>query len=141
MALADKTSHTATSVPEDAKPAIAVESSVLAKILSDMLDENKAEEIVTIDLRGKTSIADVMIIASGRSNRQVSALASKCVDLLREEYGIRARSEGQSEGDWVLIDARDVIVHLFRPEVRTFYALEKMWAQPHPDQAPNIRSV
>ncbi|HEY1095837.1 MAG TPA: ribosome silencing factor [Alphaproteobacteria bacterium] len=139
--MADKTSHTATSVPEDAKPAIAVESSVLAKILSDMLDENKAEEIVTIDLRGKTSIADVMIIASGRSNRQVSALASKCVDLLREEYGIRARSEGQSEGDWVLIDARDVIVHLFRPEVRTFYALEKMWAQPHPDQAPNIRSV
>jgi ribosome-associated protein len=117
------------------------DSTTLAKILSELLDENKAEEITTIDLRGKTSIADVMIIASGRSGRQVSSLASRCVDLLRETYGLRARSEGQAEGDWVLIDAGDVIIHLFRPEVRAFYALEKMWAMPQPTQAPNIRSV
>lgn len=120
------------------------DSAILAQAINALLDENKAEEIISIDLRGKTSIADHMIIASGRSNRQVSALASRIVDFLREEHGLRARTEGQSEGDWVLIDAQDIIVHLFRPEVRQFYALEKMWALPAgqtPDQAPNIRTI
>ncbi len=116
---------------------------LLAKALTALLDENKAEEILAIDLRGKTSIADTMIIASGKSNRQVSALAGRIVDMLREDYGMRARCEGQSEGDWVLIDAQDVIIHLFRPEVRTFYALEKMWAIPGGpvDKAPNSRDI
>ena len=119
----------------------------LARAIAAVLDENKADDIVTIDLRGKTSIADVMIIASGRSNRQVSALASRVIDLLRAEHDLRARAEGQAEGDWVLIDAKDVIVHVFRPEVRAFYALEKMWATgatPAPTDtrpAPNTRSV
>ena len=128
---------------QTAKPAF--DSASLAAALAAMLDENKAEEIITIDLRGKTSIADMMIIASGRSGRQVSALAQKCADLLREDYGLRARTEGQSEGDWVLIDAQDIIIHLFRPEVRAFYALEKIWAAPAGSAtqtaAPNIRSV
>jgi ribosome-associated protein len=121
-----------------------VDPAVLAQAIAALLDENKAEEILTIDLRGKTSIADTMIIASGRSNRQVSALASRVIDTLREDYGLRARAEGQSEGDWVLIDAQDIIVHLFRPEVRAFYALEKMWAVPGgptPDKAPNTRDL
>lgn len=120
------------------------DSALLTQAIQNLLDENKAEEIITIDLRGKTSIADQMIIASGRSNRQVSALASRIIDFLREEHGIRARSEGQSEGDWVLIDAQDIIIHLFRPEVRAFYALEKMWAMPGgqtPDKAPNTRDI
>lgn len=120
------------------------DSTALSQAIQNLLDENKAEEIIAIDLRGKTSIADHMIIASGRSNRQVSALASRIVDFLREEHGIRARTEGQSEGDWVLIDAQDIIVHLFRPEVRAFYALEKMWALPAgqtPDKAPNTRDL
>ena len=127
-----------------AKPAVPFDSAVLVAAIKNLLDENKAEEIITIDLRGKTSIADHMIIASGRSNRQVSALASRIVDFLREEYNMRARTEGQSEGDWVLIDAQDVIIHLFRPEVRVFYALEKMWAMPGghiADKAPNTRDI
>lgn len=120
------------------------DSTALTQAIKNLLDENKAEEIIAIDLRGKTSIADHMIIASGRSNRQVSALASRIVDFLREEHSIRARTEGQSEGDWVLIDAQDIIVHLFRPEVREFYALEKMWALPAgqtPTKAPNTRDL
>lgn len=140
----------AQAAPNDAAPADTVatnaapyDPALLAQQLHALLDENKAEEIVTIDLRGKTSIADTMIIASGKSNRQVSALAGRVIDLLREEYGMRARAEGQSEGDWVLIDAQDVIVHLFRPEVRSFYALEKMWAMPggQADKAPNTRDL
>jgi ribosome-associated protein len=129
------------STPQNLDNVPSINSNDLTKALCHVLDENKAEEIVTIDLQGKTSIADMMIIASGRSGRQVNALAHKLIDYLRETHNLRARVEGLSEGDWVLIDAHDVIIHLFRPEVRQFYALEKMWAQPHPDQAPNVRSV
>lgn len=118
-----------------------INSTELAQTLCGLLDENKAEEIVTIDLQGKTSIADMMVIANGRSGRQVNALAHKLIDYLRETHNLRARVEGLAEGDWVLIDAHDVIVHLFRPEVRQFYALEKMWAQPQPEQAPNTRAI
>lgn len=131
-------------VPETKQPL--PDSDTLAAELTALLDENKAEDIVTIDLRGKTSIADMMIIATGRSNRQVSSLASRVVDHLREKYNLRARSEGQSEGDWVLIDGGDIILHIFRPDVREFYALEKMWALPGgavSDKAiaPNVRSI
>jgi ribosome-associated protein len=99
---------------------------LLARILSS-LEDDKAEDIVQIDLRGKTSIGDYMVIASGRSTRQVGAMAEKLVDRLKHDYGRLARIEGKETGDWVLIDTGDVIVHIFRPEVREFYQLEKMW--------------
>jgi ribosome-associated protein len=105
---------------------------VLATALAS-LDENKAEEVVQIDLRGKTSVCDHMLICSGRSSRQVTALAEKLADALKTDLGVLAKSEGKETGDWVLIDAGDVVVHVFRPEVREFYALEKMW-QPLADQ-------
>ena len=98
----------------------------LAVILSE-LDENKAEDILQIDLRGKTSIGDYMVVCSGRSTRQVSALAEKLVEKLKADRGILCKVEGKETGDWVLIDTGDVIVHIFRPEVREFYQLEKMW--------------
>lgn len=98
----------------------------LALILKT-LDENKAEEVVQINLRGKSSIGDHMVVCSGRSSRQVSALADKVVEELKHELGILSKVEGKDTGDWVLIDAGDVIVHVFRPEVREFYQLEKMW--------------
>jgi ribosome silencing factor RsfS/YbeB/iojap len=89
------------------------------------LDDGKAEEIVTIDLAGKTTIADHMVIASGRSTRQVLALTEHLEEVLSRR--IRISIEGKTQGDWVLIDAGDVIVHLFRPEIRSYYNLEKMW--------------
>ncbi|MGB1332064.1 MAG: ribosome silencing factor [Paracoccaceae bacterium] len=99
---------------------------LLDRILTS-LDQDKAEEIVQIDLRGKTSIGDYMVIASGRSTRQVTAMAEKLVDRLKQEYGRACKVEGKEAGDWVLIDTGDVVVHIFRPEVREFYQLEKMW--------------
>jgi len=97
------------------------------------LDDDKAEDVVAIDLSGKSEMADHMVIASGRSSRQVSAIAEKLVDRLKAEFGISAKVEGKETGDWVLIDAGDVIVHVFRPEVRAFYQLEKMWMAPGAD--------
>ncbi|MEL7301240.1 MAG: ribosome silencing factor [Pseudomonadota bacterium] len=96
-------------------------------LITRTLTEEKAEEIVEIDLRGKSEMGDFMVVASGRSTRQVSALADKLTEKLNSELGISGRTEGKSAGDWVLIDAGDVIVHIFRPEVREFYQLEKMW--------------
>jgi ribosome-associated protein len=98
----------------------------LAAILKS-LDDDKAEEVVQIDLRGKSAMGDYMVICSGRSSRQVSAIAEKLVDRLKQEHGVPSRIEGKETGDWVLIDTGDVIVHVFRPEVREFYQLEKMW--------------
>ncbi|WP_246098721.1 ribosome silencing factor [Paracoccus laeviglucosivorans] len=99
---------------------------LLERILAS-LDDDKAEEVVTIDLRGRSAMADHMVIASGRSSRQVAAIAEKLVQRLKEQTGRTARIEGKETGDWVLIDTDDVIVHVFRPEVREFYQLEKMW--------------
>lgn len=99
---------------------------LLARILSS-LDDDKAEDVVQIDLRGKTEIGDYMVVASGRSTRQVSAMAEKLADRLKQEFGRSSKVEGKDTGDWVLIDTGDVIVHIFRPEVRDFYQLEKMW--------------
>ena len=99
---------------------------LLARILSS-LEEDKAEDVVQIDLQGKTAIGDFMVIASGRSTRQVSSMAEKLTDRLKQEFGRLSRVEGKDAGDWVLIDTGDVIVHIFRPEVREFYQLEKMW--------------
>lgn len=99
----------------------------LAAVL-ETLSDNKAEEVVQIDLRGKSSVCDFMVIASGRSTRQVSALSEILADKLKQDYRILCTIEGKGTGDWVLIDAGDVVVHIFRPEVREFYQLEKMWA-------------
>jgi ribosome-associated protein len=99
---------------------------LLARVLAS-LDDDKAEEVVQIDLRGRTEMADYMVICSGRSSRQVAAISEKLVDRLKLELGRLCRIEGKETGDWVLIDAGDVIVHVFRPEVRDFYQLEKMW--------------
>ena len=91
------------------------------------VDDDKAEEVVQIDLRGRSDVADYMVICSGRSSRQVASISEKLVDRLKESFRISAKMEGKETGDWVLIDAGDVIVHVFRPEVRDFYQLEKMW--------------
>ena len=94
------------------------------------LEDDKAEEIVKIDLSGKSEMADWMVIASGRSTRQVAAIADHLTDRLKQELGRLSKVEGKDAGDWVLIDTGDVIVHVFRPEVREFYQLEKMWLSP-----------
>lgn len=94
------------------------------------LEDDKAEEIVQIDLAGKSSIGDYMVVCSGRSSRQVAAISEKLVDRLKQATGRTAKIEGKETGDWVLIDTGDVIVHVFRPEVREFYQIEKMWMEP-----------
>lgn len=94
------------------------------------LNDDKAEDIVSINLRGKSEMADHMVIASGRSTRQVAAISEKLMDRLKADFGVYCKVEGKDQGDWVLIDAGDVIVHVFRPEVREFYQLEKMWMSP-----------
>ena len=91
------------------------------------LDDDKAEDVVQIDLRGRSDVADYMVICSGRSSRQVAAISEKLVDRLKQEFRRSCKVEGKETGDWVLIDTGDVIVHVFRPEVREFYQLEKMW--------------
>jgi ribosome silencing factor RsfS/YbeB/iojap/nicotinate (nicotinamide) nucleotide adenylyltransferase len=101
----------------------------LLRLVIGSLEDGKAEEIVTIDLAGKTTIADYMVVASGRSARQVAALT----DHLEQALPGRIATEGKSQGDWVLIDAGDVIVHIFRPEIRAYYNLEKMWGSALPD--------
>lgn len=109
----------------------------LLALILDRLDQEKAEDVVAIDLAGKSAMADHMVIASGRSTRQVSSLTDKLIESLKQEQGRTVRVEGKDAGDWVLVDAGDVIVHLFRPEVREFYQLEKMWlTQPEGGQAP-----
>ncbi|MBJ2150141.1 ribosome silencing factor [Gemmobacter sp. 24YEA27] len=91
------------------------------------VEDDKAEDVVLIDLRGRSDVADYMVICSGRSSRQVAAIAEKLSERLKQAFGIVSRMEGKETGDWVLIDSGDVIVHVFRPEVREFYQLEKMW--------------
>ncbi len=98
----------------------------LARVLSSLSDD-KAEEVVQIDLRGKSPIADYMVICSGRSSRQVMSISEKLAERLKTELHVLSRVEGKETGDWVLIDTGDIIVHVFRPEVRAFYQLEKMW--------------
>lgn len=98
----------------------------------DTLDAAKAEDVAVIDLKGKTSIGDQMVVASGRSQRHVGAVADHLIKKLKDEGFGRARVEGLPQCDWVLIDAGDVIVHVFRPEVREFYNLEKMWSADRP---------
>lgn len=112
---------------ETAIPAATLSSEEILGLVIASLEDDKAEDILVIDLSGKTAIADSMVIASGRSARHVSTTAEKLMDRLKTQAGMIARNEGVEFGDWALIDAGDVIVHLFRPEVREFYELEKMW--------------
>jgi ribosome-associated protein len=107
----------------------ATSESLLAAIVAS-LEDDKALDIVAIDLRGRSEMGDFMVIASGRSSRQVSAIADHLAQRLKDGFGLPAKTEGKDAGDWVLIDAGDVIVHVFRPEVREFYQLEKMWLPP-----------
>ncbi|MCU0826251.1 MAG: ribosome silencing factor [Tabrizicola sp.] len=122
-------SDPATGLPVGPRPALSegpTSDAVLALVLKSV-DDDKAEDIVQIDLRGRSDVADHMVICSGRSSRQVAAISEKLADRLKQEMRISVRMEGKETGDWVLIDAGDVIVHVFRPEVREFYQLEKMW--------------
>jgi ribosome-associated protein len=100
----------------------------MLNIILARLEDMKAEDSVVIDLTGKSSIGDYMVVTSGRSQRHVGAVADHLVKDIEESGGPRVRVEGMRQGDWVLIDAGDVIVHVFRPEIRAFYNLEKMWA-------------
>jgi ribosome-associated protein len=108
-------------------------SAELLTIVLNILSDGKAEDIQSIDLVGKTTIADTMVIASGRSQRHVSALADQLLQKLKQEGIKQVRVEGLPLCDWVLIDAGDVVVHIFRPEVRQFYNLEKMWTAERPN--------
>ncbi len=102
-------------------------SEQLLSLITSSLDQDGAEEILEIPLAGKSAMADFMVVASGRSTRQVAALSENLVDRLKHQAGVASRVEGKEAADWVLIDTGDVIVHIFRPEVREFYQLEKMW--------------
>lgn len=104
------------------------DAEALLALVRRSLDDDKAEDVVVIDLKGKSAFADYMVIASGRSNRQVVAIAEHLADRLKQAGHGYIPVEGKQTGDWVLADAGDVVVHIFRPEPRAFYALEKMWA-------------
>ena len=110
----------------DTSPALGPDD--LHQLVMSQLDDDQAQEIVSIPLAGKSSIADHMVIASGRSTRQVAAIAQKLAEKIKQAGFGPVRVEGLTAADWVLIDAGDVVVHLFRPEVRSFYNLERMWA-------------
>ena len=110
------------------RPVDPTETEALHQLVLQSLDDDQAVETVSIPLGGKSSIADFMVIASGRSTRQVASMAAKLAEKIKAAYGRTPRIEGLPAADWVLIDAGDVIVHLFRPEVRSFYNLERMWA-------------
>jgi len=112
----------ATAISEANKP-----GGQLLGLVLQSLESDKAEDVVPIALSGKSEMADYMVIASGRSSRQVVSMAEKLSDRLKADLGRACRMEGKDNGDWVLLDCGDVVVHIFRPEVREFYQLEKMW--------------
>ena len=130
------------STPAKAKSALAAKAQSAGrpqaketlKVILAQLDDMKAEETVTIDLKGSSSVADYVVVTTGRVNRHVASIADRVVEGLHG-IGVRTKVEGLTNADWVLIDAGDVIVHVFRPEVRTFYNLEKMWVGTAPRRA------
>lgn len=124
--------HTLTKKSKDGTKDIRPADGLLAEIV-DSLEDHKASDIVVIDLKGKSDIADYMVIASGQSSRQVSTMADRLSMVVKDHGIVGAVPEGRGQADWVLLDATDVIVHLFRPEVREFYNLEKMWNAELPD--------
>lgn len=117
-----------TELKDAPSPNLPLSPADLQELIVGSLEDDKAEEITIIDLTGKTSIADSMVIASGRSARHVSALADKLYRKLKHSIAEGCKVEGMEKADWVLLDAGAVIIHIFRPEVRSFYNLEKMWA-------------
>ena len=117
------------------------QTEALHQLVLRSLDDDQAQDVVTIPLGGKSSIADHMVIASGRSTRQVASMAQKLSERIKQDLGRHVRIEGLPTADWVLIDADDVIIHLFRPEVRTFYNLERMWAFEDAPPAPAAATV
>jgi ribosome-associated protein len=114
--------------PRQAKPKVSSAQKLLT-VAEKLLDDGKAEDIATIDLQGKSDIADFMLIATGRSQRQVMALAQRLTEGLKAAGCKQVGVEGLRHGEWVLVDAGDIVVHLFRPETRTYYNLEKMWGE------------
>lgn len=120
--------------PRMGLPPTGGDSKQLLGVVLTTLDDAKAEQVVSIDLIGKTTMGDTMVVASGRSQRHVGALADLLIKGLKNEGYGRVRVEGLPHCDWVLVDAGDVIIHLFRPEVREFYNLEKMWAAERPSE-------
>ena len=120
------------------KPRTEFNTDQILELITTSLDDDKAENILTIPLRGKSAIADYMIVASGTSSRQVAAMAEHIEFKLKQNKIAILGLEGLRQADWVLIDANDVVVHLFRPEVREFYGLERMWAD---DAAEEIVTV
>lgn len=116
-----------TAAPDNASAPADDSAEALHALVLSSLEDDQAVDTVSIPLAGKSSIADYMVVASGRSTRQVASMANKLAEKIKTECRRTARIEGLPNADWVLIDAGDVIIHLFRPEVRTFYNLERMW--------------
>lgn len=123
-----RASEKASAAAKKAQKADTGKSSEMLALVLESLEEDKAEDVVSIDLTGKTPIADHMVVASGRSQRHVGAVADHLVRRLKEAGFGTSQVEGMKQGDWVLIDGGDVVIHVFRPEVREFYRLEKMWS-------------
>ena len=121
--------------PASSKPELTEDdlTRIVSEIVLNTLDENSAQDTIQIDIKGKSSVADMMIVTCGRSNRHVGALADYVLKALKEKDVRPLGVEGQTGNDWVLIDIGDVILHIFRPEVRAFYNLEKIWSVPLPD--------
>ena len=119
------------------KKMVPISSKQLLKVTLESLDNDKGIDIVSIDLIGRSSIADYMVVVSGNTVRQVIAMANNLIKKYKE-MGLRLPSpEGMSNGDWVLIDAKDILIHIFRPEVRDFYSLEKMWVKKQEEVSPD----
>ncbi len=136
-----KTPKQPAAAAEAAVPAYSAEDSkAFTAFLIEQIEDAKAEETVTLDVRGKTSMADALIITSGRSNTHVGSIADKILRAMKESGRPAPRVEGMPHNDWVLIDTFDVIVHIFRPDVRKFYNLEKMWGLDRPDEARTAES-
>jgi len=129
--------------PAEAEPSFDDQSrfdpAELESLVLNRLDDDKAQDVVSIDLKDKSSVADRMIVASGRSHRHVGAMADHLLRALKDAGMGRARVEGLPHCDWVLIDAGDVIVHLFRPEVRAFYNIEKIWSVDSAHRTPSVQ--
>ncbi|MGV0912121.1 ribosome silencing factor [Martelella sp. FOR1707] len=124
----------ADTAPQGSRSDVHAADDALATVLAS-LEDSKAEDIVTIDIRGKSALGDHMVVVSGRSNRHVMAICDHLVKDIKQSGAGTPKVEGQESGDWVLIDTGDVIVHVFRPEVREFYNIEKMWSAPEMNEA------
>ena len=120
-------------MPAPVQQAVTIDQALVDLVLKN-LDDSKAEDVTSINLVGKTSIADVMVVASGRSDRHVGAIADHLVQTMKEGGYETPKIEGMPQCDWVLIDAGDIIIHVFKPEVRQFYNLEKIWGTDRPQE-------